>query len=232
VFNTAIDYCEDYGHDLLTGAANEKKDLAALQADGRAVLKAARYLPPHEPPDDDYPLLFTSGRTAYHFHTRTKTGRAPQLQAAAPEPWVEICPADAEQLGIADGDVVRVESRRGRLEAAARVKGIREGVVFAPFHYGYWDHPGEHGGAGPNGHPTAANELTITDWDPVSKQPLFKTCAARVSLVERTDGTPAPAPTTTASAPAAVGSVRPTTGGPDAYATHTTAAATTEGRRP
>ncbi|MEU4393129.1 nitrate reductase [Kribbella sp. NPDC023855] len=175
VFNTFTDYCEDYGHDLLTGAANEKKDFAALQANGRAVLKAARYLPSHEPPDDDYPLLFTSGRTAYHFHTRTKTGRAPQLQAAAPAPWVEISPADAERFGIADGDLVGVESRRGRLEASARVNGIREGVVFAPFHYGYWDHPGE------DSHPTAANELTITEWDPVSKQPLLKIAAVRVS---------------------------------------------------
>jgi anaerobic selenocysteine-containing dehydrogenase len=95
------------------------------------------------------------------------------LQAAAPEVWVEIGSSDAERYGIAEGDMVLVESRRGRLEAKARISGVREGVVFAPFHYGYWDQ---------NGHrPTAANELTSTDWDPVSKQPLLKVAAVRIS---------------------------------------------------
>jgi anaerobic selenocysteine-containing dehydrogenase len=182
-FNTQTDNCEDYGHDLVTGAAQERKDFANLQAEGKAILKAAEYVPPHEPPDGDYPLLFTTGRTAYHFHTRTKTGRAPQLQAAAPEVWVEIGSSDAEKYGIAEGDLVLVESRRGRLEAKARISGVREGVVFAPFHYGYWDQ---------NGHrPTAANELTSTDWDPVSKQPLLKVAAVRISkLAEAVEDQP------------------------------------------
>ncbi|MEU4603443.1 nitrate reductase [Kribbella sp. NPDC023972] len=178
VFNTQTEYCEDYGHDLLTGAAHERKDYADLQADGRAILKAAEFLPPHEPPDDDYPLLFTTGRTAYHFHTRTKTGRVAQLQAAAPTVWIEIGASDAEPLGITEGDLVRVESRRGKLEAKARVSDIRDGVVFAPFHYGYWDQDEADGDR-----PTAANELTSTEWDPVSKQPLFKVAAVRVHKV-------------------------------------------------
>ncbi|TDU88836.1 putative molibdopterin-dependent oxidoreductase YjgC [Kribbella voronezhensis] len=180
VFNTQPDYCEDYGHDLLTGAAHERKDFTDQQADGRAILKAADFSPPHEPPDDDYPLLFTTGRTAYHFHTRTKTRRAPQLQAAAPEAWVELGTTDAERLGVAEGDFVRVESRRGYLEAKARVTDVREGVVFAPFHYGYWDKAPRNGDA-----PTAANELTSTEWDPVSKQPLFKVAAVRVTKAGR-----------------------------------------------
>jgi ferredoxin-nitrate reductase len=165
VFNTDTDYCEDYGHDLLTGATHEKRDFAALGADGRAVLKAAHYVPPIESPNGDYPLRFTTGRTAYQFHTRTKTGRSAALNSAAPGPWVEMCPSDAEKLGIAEGDLVRVESARGRMEAPARISGVRDGVVFAPFHYG-------------DGDLTAANELTVTGWDPVSKQPLFKVTAA------------------------------------------------------
>jgi anaerobic selenocysteine-containing dehydrogenase len=208
-FNTSTDYCEDYGHDLLTGAAYERKDHADLDAEGRAILKTGHYVPPHEQPDDEYPFLFTTGRTAYHWHTRTKTGRVRQLDAAAPEAWVELAPADAERLSVREGDLVRVESPRGRIEAKARVSGIREGVVFAPFHYGYWD---EAGGVEADGRPRAANELTITDWDPVSHQPLFKLAAVRVEKLGDGDGTPAPAPTTTASAPVADG-VPATAGG-------------------
>jgi ferredoxin-nitrate reductase len=200
VFNTDTEYCEDYGHDLLTGAAFEQKDHAQLRPEGRAILKSAHYVPPHEGPGDGYPLLLTTGRTAYHWHTRTKTGRVPQLQGAAPDVWLEIAPADAERLAIGEGDLVRVESARGGIEARARVSGVRQGVVFAPFHYGYFD-ARESDGA--NGRSRAANELTITDWDPVSKQPLFKVAAVRVSKVADGDGKPAPAPTTTASAPEA-----------------------------
>jgi ferredoxin-nitrate reductase len=94
--------------------------------------------------------------------------------------WVELSPADAERFGIGEGDLVRVASARGEIEARARICGIREGVVFAPFHYGYWDEPE---GSEPNGRARAANELTITRWDPVSKQPLFKSGAVSVQKV-------------------------------------------------
>jgi anaerobic selenocysteine-containing dehydrogenase len=202
-FNTVTDDCEDYGHDLLTGAAFERKDHADLQADGKSVLKAAHFTPPHEPPSAEYPLVLTTGRTAYHFHTRTKTRRAPQLDAAAPEMWVELAPADAARSGIGEGDIVRVESPRGHVVAPARITAIREGVVFAPFHYGYWDHAGQGGsGPGPGDAPTAANELTMTDWDPVSKQPVFKGAAVRVRKLANARG-PSRAPTKTASAPVA-----------------------------
>ncbi|AXG12541.1 molybdopterin oxidoreductase family protein [Intrasporangium calvum] len=181
-FNTDTAYCEDYGHDLTTGAAFERKDHADLGAAGRAILKAAHHHPPHEPPSEERPFLFTSGRTTYHFHTRTKTGRARQLQDAAPRPWVELAAADAEALGIVEGDLVRVESARGHLEAPARLTGSREGVVFAPFHYGYWDRLGDTSSsdAPEQAHPTAANELTLTAWDPVSKQPQVKLAAVSV----------------------------------------------------
>jgi ferredoxin-nitrate reductase len=209
-FNTETDYCETYGRDLLTGAESTEMEHRALAPAGRAFLLAAEYQPPHEEPKEEYPFSYTTGRTIYHFHTRTKTARAPQLQDAAPEAWVELAPADAESLGLGEGDVVRVESPRGRLEAKARISGIKEGVVFAPFHYGYFDSDG------PDTRPRAANELTITEWDPASKQPLYKVGAVKVTKIASAGGTPAPAPTTTASAPASDGQVPGTAGGRDA----------------
>jgi ferredoxin-nitrate reductase len=203
-FNTETDFCETYGRDLLTGAESTEMEHKALAPAGRAFLLAAGYQSSHEEPREEYPLRYTTGRTIYHFHTRTKTARAPQLQNAAPDAWVEMHPSDAEELGVEEGDMVRVESPRGRLEARARISGIKEGLVFVPFHYGYFDG---------NGHLRAANELTITEWDPASKQPLYKVGAVRVTKVATSDGTPAPAPTNTASAPTSVGSMPETAGG-------------------
>jgi anaerobic selenocysteine-containing dehydrogenase len=179
-FPTFPEICEDYGHDLQTGATSSEAEFKALSPQGRAILKAAEWTPPHEWARDEYPFALTTGRSVYHFHTRTKTGRAPELQAAAPDVWVELCAADAERLGVAEGDVLRVSSPRGTVEAPARVGQLREGVVFVPFHYGYWDLGDD---AGPDGRPRAANELTMTIWDPVSKQPQLKTAAVKVERV-------------------------------------------------
>jgi len=203
-FSAQPDYCESYGKDLVTGAPLEPTEYRAMNPDGKAILKAAEYLSPHEPPSTAMPFVLNTGRTLYHFHTRTKTGRAPQLHDAAPEAWVELAEADASRLGVSEGDLVEVRTPRGTVIAAARITGIRQGVVFIPFHYGYWDR------ASADGHHRAANELTITDWDPVSKQPIFKTAAAQVTRVGA-GSTPAPAPTTAASAP--VGSGVPETAG-------------------
>jgi anaerobic selenocysteine-containing dehydrogenase len=209
VFPTDTDYCETYGHDLVTGGAVTEQEHRALRPAGRAFLKGAPYLPAHEEPSEDYPLLYTTGRTAYQFHTRTKTGRSRPLHDAAPDAWVELSVPDASSLGISEGDWVRVESPRGAIEVRARVGQVMEGAVFAPFHYGSWDLDG----VAPDEQDRLANELTMTVWDPVSKQPTFKTAACRVTKLRDGDG-PAPAPTTTASAPARVGSVPDTRGGP------------------
>ena len=204
-FWAAPDVCETYGRDLVTGAPLEPGEYKAMNPDGKAVIKAAQYIPPHELPTEEYPFQLTTGRTLYHFHTRTKTARAPQLQAAAPDVWVEISRADADANDICEGDLIAISTPRGRVQARARIGEIRAGVLFLPFHYGHWDSETSR----------AANELTITQWDAASKQPLFKTAAARIERVERSDGRPAPAPTTTASRPANPG-VAPTVGGPDA----------------
>lgn len=213
VFRTGMNDAETYGHDLLTGATVGPTKYSAMRVDGRAIFKPASYQPPHEEPSDDFPLRYTTGRTVYQFHTRTRTGRARQLNRAAPKAWVELSRADAEGLGVREGDIVRVTSPRGELVVPARVSDIRDGTVFAPFHYGYWDQDR----SGPDDRPTAANELTSTEWDPVSKQPLFKVAAVRVEKVADGDG-PAPAPTTTASRPSSgTGPTVPATvGGPDA----------------
>jgi predicted molibdopterin-dependent oxidoreductase YjgC len=125
---------------------------------------------------------------------------------------MELSPTDAAARGIDEGDLAEVETARGRVRARVRVGGVRAGVVFVPFHYGYWDRDDDP--ERPD-HERAANELTPTAWDAASKQPIFKTAAARVRLVERGDGRPAPAPTTAASAPVRPG-VAPTTGGASA----------------
>jgi ferredoxin-nitrate reductase len=176
VFNTAAEYCETYGHDLATGAAIDPEKYAARDPKGRAVIKAAEYFPPPEEPDAAYPLLLTTGRVVHHFHTRTKTGRSPELNAAAPRAFVEMAKADAERLGIVDGELVEVRSRRGHVVVPAHVTGVEPGVVFIPFHYG---DEGDDAGTPP----TAANRLTMSGWDPVSKQPHFKYAAVSVRPV-------------------------------------------------
>ncbi|MER5991673.1 molybdopterin oxidoreductase family protein [Streptomyces viridosporus] len=217
------DVCETYGKDLVTGAADDVVEYRSLNPDGKAMLKAASYLPPHEAPDAEYPFQLTTGRTLYHFHTRTKTGRAPQLNEAAPDVWVEAAPSDASALGLDEGDLVEVATPRGALRGRLRVTDIRPGLLFVPFHYGYWDTGGGHAPDG--GTPgRAANETTVTDWDPASKQPLYKTAAAALRRVERGDGRPAPAPTTTASAPSRAGTVPDTVGGPSALVTESVGA--------
>jgi len=197
VFNTFVDECEDYGHDLVTGAAHERKDFPALETPGRAVLHAVEYVPPAEAAREEYPLQLTTGRTVYQWHTRTKTGRVAELDSAAPDVWVELASSDAAALEVSEGDVVRVESPRGAVVGRARLSGVRPGVVFIPFHYGSWgdDETGD-------GRPRAANELTIVAWDPVSKQPILKSAAVRVEKIAPSGGISSPAPTTTASQPA------------------------------
>ncbi|MFC7671128.1 molybdopterin oxidoreductase family protein [Hymenobacter humi] len=176
VFNTHFDYCETYGYDLETGAEKQPEEYQANDPNGRAVLLAADYEPPHEAPDEAYPLWFTTGRLVYHFHTRTKTGRAHALNHAAPEGFVQLSEEDAARYGIATGDLVEVTSRRGHATEPARVGGIEPGLVFMPFHYGYWDEAKD-------ARPRAANELTITEWDAVRKQPHFKYAAVRIRKV-------------------------------------------------
>ncbi len=183
-FPTTPDECIDYGHDLETGGHRTKEEYKANDPDGRAILKSADYYPPFEVPDDKYPFWATTGRIVYHFHTRTKTDRSRQLHDAAPDAFIQINREDARRLAIRAGDMVEVASRRATITAPAVIGDILPGHVFVPFHYGYWDEPGS-GHGGPDGRPRAANELTFTGWDPVSKQPTFKYAAVQVAKAGR-----------------------------------------------
>jgi anaerobic selenocysteine-containing dehydrogenase len=135
-FRSAPEDCESYGKDLVTGAPVEPTEYRALNPDGKAVIKAAEYLPAHETPAADYPFHLITGRTIFHFHTRTRNGRAPQLQQAAPDVWVEVSETDALECGWSEGDRLRITTPRGEVEARLRVTGVRRGVLFRPFHYG------------------------------------------------------------------------------------------------
>ena len=132
--------CETYGRDLVTGDPRQAAEYRATNPEGRAMLRTAEPVELAESPDAGRPLRLTTGRTIYHFHTRTKTGRTPELAEAAPDVWVELSSNDAAALGIAEGDRVRVHSPRGTIVGPARITGIREGVVFVPFHYGLLGH--------------------------------------------------------------------------------------------
>lgn len=116
VFFTDIDYCESYGHDMETGAPIDEAAYRKMNPAGRAILKCADYIPALDACDDDYPLQLSTGRRVYHFHTRTKTGRAKALQDKAPECKAEMNAEDAKALNIDDGDEVTIKSRRGAVQ--------------------------------------------------------------------------------------------------------------------
>src|SRR5699024_10496716 len=137
------------------------------------------YISPHELPSNNFPLQLITGRIIYHFHTRTKTGRAPELNNAAPDVWVDLSATDAATAGIREGDLTEISTPRGSVQAKARITQSRRGVLLLPCHYGYWDTTGH----APDGPGRAANELTLPDWDPASKQPIFKAAAAAIRRI-------------------------------------------------
>lgn len=119
-----------------------------------------------EETDDEYPVVLTTGRVVAQYQSGAQTRRVPELNAAAPGPFVELHPRLAERIGVAEGERVAVVSRRGRAVAPARITtAIRPDTVFMPFHW-----PGE----------GRANTLTNPALDPVSRMPEFKTCAVRL----------------------------------------------------
>jgi formate dehydrogenase alpha subunit len=137
-------------------------------ARGKGRFVPAEHRPPAELPDDDYPLLLTTGRVLFHYHTGTMTRRSPTLTDQVNEPFVEIHPNDAARLEVAPGDRVRVRSRRGEVEVAARVtETVPTGVIFMPFHFAE----------------APANALTHAALDPTAKIPEYKVCAVQVTRV-------------------------------------------------
>ena len=132
---------------------------------GKATFVPAEFAPARELPDEAYPLVLNTGRVLQHWHTGTMTRRAKALDEIAPEALLEMTPEDMQALGVADGEFVRVVSRRGEVtvKAVGSHKPSR-GSVFLPFHF----------------KEAAANLLTIDALDPYGKIPEFKFCAVRV----------------------------------------------------
>ncbi len=129
VFNTDPAIAETFGQDLVTGAPATEDEYRAKQPGGRAFLHAADYHPSPETPSDEFPLLLTTGRTLAHFHTRTKTARAPELQAAAPDVWVELSRVDAEAHRDDVDGVPPLPSPRRAVRRALRAAGSVRGAL-------------------------------------------------------------------------------------------------------
>ncbi|WP_067464410.1 molybdopterin oxidoreductase family protein [Actinomadura macra] len=137
--------------------------------DGRARLTPVEYTGPAEDVDPEYPVYLTTGRVLAQYQSGAQTRRVKPLVDAAPEAFVELHPDLAERLDIADGDRVRVVSRRGSATVRARLtEAIRYDTVFMPFH---WAGEGR------------ANLLTNPALDPLSRMPEFKVCAVRLEPV-------------------------------------------------
>ncbi|AFY37177.1 assimilatory nitrate reductase (ferredoxin) precursor [[Leptolyngbya] sp. PCC 7376] len=141
--------------------------------DGRARFAAYHSRGLAEPPDTDFPFVLTIGRLYGHWHTMTRTGRIPRIMKMHPKPFLEIHPRDAQRLGVAEGEMIEVRSRRGSAKFPALItKNITPGTVFAPMHWGeLW------------GEDTEANNLTHPESCPVSLQPELKACAVQVLKV-------------------------------------------------
>jgi predicted molibdopterin-dependent oxidoreductase YjgC len=137
---------------------------------GLGLFSPVEYVPPAELPDDDYPLLLSTGRVLFHWHGGTLSRRSPGLDALAPEAEVEVHPQDAEGLGLSTGTSVRVRSRRGSVIARVQVtRRSPPGTVFMTFHYAE----------------AAANLLTTDAVDPVAKIPEYKVAAVRLEPLKK-----------------------------------------------
>jgi formate dehydrogenase alpha subunit len=136
---------------------------------GKGIFHGIDYIPSTEQISKDYPLLLTTGRVLYHYHTRTMTMRTQGLNEMSPECFIEITPEDAGKYSIADGEIIEITSKRGSVQAVTQFspKAVN-GTVFMPFHFAK----------------AAANKLTSTKLDPVSKIPELKVCAVKLNRVK------------------------------------------------
>ncbi len=136
---------------------------------GKGLFHAVAYLPPAEEADEEYPFLLTTGRLLTHYHTGTMTRRIEPLNQLVPHNRVWVNPQDAREYGLASGEEVVVESRRGAIKLEARITDfVPPGVLFIPFHFSE----------------SPANALTGTALDPVAKIPEYKVSAVRLVVGE------------------------------------------------
>jgi predicted molibdopterin-dependent oxidoreductase YjgC len=132
---------------------------------GKGTFFPIDYIPSKESTDKEYPFVLSTGRILYHYHTGTMTRKTRVLPEYEPGPYVEIHPNDLHSLKVADGEMVKVTSRRGTIDIQAReTERVAPGTIFIPFHFAE----------------AAANRLTIDALDPVAKIPEFKVCAVNI----------------------------------------------------
>ncbi len=135
---------------------------------GLGKFTAVDFEPPAELPDEEYPFVLNTGRRLYHYHTGTMTRRTKGLNTIYSEEFIEINPADACKLGVCEGDMVKVSSRRGSISVKANVTDrVPQGMVFTSFHFSE----------------AAVNFLTNSASDPIAKIPELKVCAVKVEKV-------------------------------------------------
>jgi len=135
---------------------------------GLGVFKAIDWIPPAEIPDGEYPLVLSTGRRLYHYHTRTQTGRSDGLNVLLSEETADISEADADKYGIADGEMIAVKSRRGRVAVKAKITPqVPPGMVWMAFHF----------------REGCANWLTNPVYDPITQTAEYKACAVAVEKI-------------------------------------------------
>jgi ferredoxin-nitrate reductase len=175
------------------GTPRRYLDRRFCTSDGRARFLCRDHREPREVPDHEFPLVLTTGRLYGHWHTLTRTAKCPKLVHRDPGPYVEMHPDDAARLEIAEGDLVQLSSRRGTIQAPARLSdGVSPGMVFLPFHWGDLYAPAN-----------AANYLTISAIGRIAKQPELKFCAVALDRVQ-----PRPGADANASRPKLLGAAR------------------------
>jgi len=135
--------------------------------DGLGHFQAVEFKPPAESPDDEYPYVMTTGRSMFHYHTGAMSRRTPKLVDEVQRGFVEVNPEDASKAGIQNKDIVTLETRRGSIEAEAKVTDeVPSGLLFVPFHFSE----------------SLANVLTISVLDPSAKCAETKVCACRLKV--------------------------------------------------
>ncbi|MGL4913629.1 MAG: molybdopterin oxidoreductase family protein, partial [Romboutsia sp.] len=138
-------------------------------AKGKATFVPCDYTLSFEGLSEEYPYTLVNGRVLYHYHTRTMTGRVDGLNEKSPHSYIEVNPITAEKLGFEDNEKIKVSSKRGEIETYVKVTDIvDEDVFFMPFHFA----------------DGAANYLTNTTLDAISKVPDLKVCAIKVEKIK------------------------------------------------
>ncbi|MEA3313052.1 MAG: formate dehydrogenase subunit alpha [Caldisericota bacterium] len=138
------------------------------RVNGKGLISPVEYKPAKELPDEKYPLILTTGRILFHYHSGNETRRVKVLDAFVPRNYVEVNPIDAEKLNIKDDEMVKISTRRGSIKVNVRISDKpKQGLVFVSFHF----------------KEAAANVLTNPALDPVAKIPEYKVCACKIEKI-------------------------------------------------